>query len=80
MNETDHARWLAAALVALAKRCLKDAHNTDGRWPKDMEWTDLSGSSKGTFIQQACDEAGIPFVAVAAFQRGFDIDWDNPMK
>jgi hypothetical protein len=64
---TDHAKehfnWLRAALLALAKRKLKDANDSredENRWPAGQEWDDLVASSQSIFIREACEEAGIP--------------------
>lgn len=53
------------ALLALAKRKLADAKAENKRrgesdcWPKDMEWSDMVGSSHSIFMRQAREEAGV---------------------
>lgn len=62
-QEKRNFRWAYAAIVALAKRKLKEANETrenEDDWPGGQEWNDLAGTSKSIFLHQAREEAGIP--------------------
>lgn len=81
-QDYERTQCLVAALaVALAKRVLRNWQNDDGRWPGRQEWTDLAGSSHGTLLEHACQEAGVHFDTFDAVFRAhpIDINWDAPL-
>lgn len=79
-NERRYFRWAYAAIVALAKRHLRDMNDTrqhEKDWPAGQQWEDLGGSSKAIFMRKARDEAGIPDGEFLAVVRGGEVDVDD---
>jgi hypothetical protein len=79
-NEERNFRWAYQLLLALAKRRLRDANDErehPNDWPAGQEWDELVGSSHGTFLRSALQEAGVPYKEFLALIRSGEYDLDD---